>query len=196
MFAAACLSAAVLAGAVGLGARATDPPRKPVVVSDPSGRAVDPFAASEGSAAVVLLFASVDCPISNRYAPTVQRLHAEYSAKNVAFWLVYPNPSDTADAVREHVRAFGYPVRALLDPRHELVARARVLVTPEAAIFDRAGRLVYHGRIDNRYVSFGVERPAATEHDVAQTLSAVLAGRGVSKDTAPAIGCYIADFVQ
>lgn len=190
--AAAC---AALAGGAVARAASANPPRPAVVLRDPAGAAVDPFRASESSAAVVLLFASVECPISNRYAPVVQRLHAEFASKNVAFWLVYPNPADTAEAVREHLRAYGYPVHALLDPRHELVALARVSVTPEAAVFDREGRLAYHGRIDNRYVSFGVERPAATEHDLALALGALLAGRAVPDHPAPAIGCYIADFV-
>lgn len=196
MLAAAWVSAAVLAAGAVLAGAAPDPVRQSVLLRDPSGGTVDPFLASESSAAIVFLFASVDCPISNRYAPIVQRLHGEFAPKNVAFWLVYPNPYDTPDAVRTHVRDYGYPVHALLDPHHELVKLAGVAVTPEAAVFDRARRLVYHGRIDNRYVSFGVERPSATEHELAQSLSAVLEGRAVSTETAPAIGCYIADFVQ
>lgn len=167
-----------------------------VTLRDPDGHAVDPFLASESSAAVVFLFASVDCPVSNRYAPAVQRLHAEYSAKNVTFWLVYPNPTDTPDAVREHLKAYAYPVHALLDPRHELVKLAGVAVTPEAAVFDKAGVLAYHGRIDDKFVSLGVERPAATRHDLADALAAVVAGRKPPEATAPAVGCFIADFVQ
>jgi hypothetical protein len=166
-----------------------------LALRDPDGRLVDPFLAAEQSAAIVFLFASVDCPISNRYAPVVQRLHRTYSAKNVAFWLVYPNPGDTPAAVRQHLEAYGYPVHALLDPRHDLVKLTKVSVTPEAAVFDAARALAYRGRIDNRYVSLGVERPAATQHDLADALVAVLAGTPVPSRPAPAVGCFIADFV-
>jgi hypothetical protein len=171
-------------------------PTPSVTLRDPDGRAVNPFLAAESSAAVVFLFASVDCPVSNRYAPVVQRLHANYAAQNVAFWLVYPNPADTPDAVRDHLKAFGYPVHALLDPRHELVKLTAVTVTPEAAVFDKARVLAYHGRIDDKYVSLGVERPAATKHDLADALAAVLGGRAPTAASAPAVGCFIADFVQ
>ena len=167
-----------------------------VSLRDPDGHPVKPFLAAESSAAIVFLFASVDCPVSNRYAPAVQRLHAEYAPKNVAFWLVYPNPTDTPDAVRDHLKAFGYPVHALLDPRHELVKLTGVIVTPEAAVFDHAGGLAYHGRIDDKYVSLGVERPAATRHDLADALAAVLAGHAPAEASAPGVGCFIADFVQ
>ena len=167
-----------------------------IALKDPDGRLVDPFLAAENSTAIVFLFASVDCPVSNRYAPEVQRLHATFAPRNVAFWLVYPNPGDTPDAVRAHLKDFGYPVHALLDPRHELVKVTRVSITPEAAVFTRAGALAYHGRIDDKFVSLGVERPAATRHDLFDALTAVVAGKAPNEASAPAVGCFIADFVQ
>ena len=163
---------------------------------DVDGRVVDPFRAAEDSRAIVFLFASVDCPISNRYAPVVQRLHNTFASQGVSFWLVYPNPAETPDAIREHVKAFSYPVHALRDPRHELVKVAKVTVTPEAAVYDKRRALVYRGRIDNRYVSLGVERPAATQHDLLDALTATLAGTAVRDATTPAVGCFIADFAQ
>jgi hypothetical protein len=68
-----------------------------------------------------------------------------------------------------------------------------VTVTPEAAVY-AAGRIVYHGRIDDRYVELGLERPAATVHDLDEALGAVLAGRPIARSATPAVGCYIADF--
>jgi hypothetical protein len=187
----ACLLAVVCPGLTSLQAAA---PR--VVLTDVEGRAVDPFLASENSDAVLFLFASVDCPVSNRYAPEVQRLHAAFAPKNVSFWLVYPNPYETAEQVKDHLKAFSYPVHALLDPRHDLVKLARVSITPEAALFDKGRTLAYHGRIDDRFVSLGVERPAATKRDLFDALTAVVAGRHPAVDTAPAVGCFIADFVK
>jgi hypothetical protein len=167
-----------------------------LALKDPDGRLVDPFLAAESSAAIVFLFASVDCPVSNRYAPEVQRLHATFAPRNVAFWLVYPNPNDTPSAVRDHLKAFAYPVHALLDPGHDLVKLTRVSITPEAAVFTRARSLAYHGRIDDRFVSLGVERPAARTHDLSEAIAAVLEGRAPAAASSPAVGCFIADFTQ
>jgi hypothetical protein len=72
-----------------------------------------------------------------------------------------------------------------------LADRARATVTPEAAVFDRSGRLVYHGRIDDRHVDFGVDRPAPTTRDLDDALGALLDGRPVPRASAPAIGCAI-----
>jgi hypothetical protein len=193
--------AAAAAGAVGAGAAAQAVQNAPAAIRpavrllDVDGRVVDPFLAAEQSRAIVFLFASVDCPISNRYAPVVQRLHGTFASQGVSFWLVYPNPAETPDAIRAHVKAFDYPVHALRDPGHELVKLAGVNVTPEAAVFDRQRKLVYRGRIDDRYVSLGVERPAATQHDLQDALSATLESRSVRQASTPAVGCFIADFV-
>jgi hypothetical protein len=167
-----------------------------VRLPDLDNRLVDPFLASESSKAIVFLFASVDCPISNRYAPVVQRLYQTFSPQGVTFWLIYPNPAETPAAIRDHVKAFNYPVHALRDPKHELVKLTNVQVTPEVALFDRSDGLVYHGRIDDRYVSLGVERPSPTRSDLAEALAATLAGSKVKEASTQAVGCFIADFVQ
>lgn len=167
-----------------------------VRLADLDNHLVDPFLAAENSKAIVFLFTSVDCPISNRYAPVVQRLYQTFAVQGVSFWLVYPNPAESPAAIRDHLKAFNYPVHALRDPKHELVKLTSVVVTPEVAVFDRAHTLVYHGRIDDRYVSLGVERPAPTRQDLADALTATLAGTRVREATTQAVGCFIADFVQ
>lgn len=166
-----------------------------VRLRDLDNRFVDPFVAAESSNAIVFLFTSVECPISNRYAPVVQRLQATFAPKGVSFWLVYPNPADSAEAIRKHLKAFAYPVHALRDPDHDLVKLTGVVVTPEAAVYDRGRTLVYHGRLDDRYVNIGIERPAPTRHDLADALTATLAGQRVRDAETQAVGCYIADFL-
>ena len=191
--AAVLVACAVLLAGTGASLRAAPPS---FALKDVDGRLVDPFLAAEGSDAILFLFASVDCPVSNRYAPEVQRLHAAFAPRNVAFWLVYPNPNDTPHAVREHLKAYAYPVHALLDPGPDLVRLAKASITPEAALFDRQRALAYHGRIDDRFVSLGVERPSATKRDLFDALTAVLGGKAPATASAPAVGCFIADFVQ
>lgn len=161
---------------------------------DLDNQLVDPFRAPPRMKAIVFLFVSTDCPISNRYAPEVRRLYQKFSPTGVLFWLVYPNPADSREAIRDHMKAFAYPGRALRDPQHVLVTLAKATVTPEATVFDIGDRIVYHGRIDDRYLALGLERPAATRHDLDDALSAVLAGKPVPQPTTQAVGCFLADF--
>ena len=156
---------------------------------DLSGKTVDPF--REPAKATVLLFLDPECPIANRYAPLIQRLARQYEALGARFWLVYPDPELPAAKILKHLKEFGYTVKALHDPKHVLVRKAKAHVTPEAAVFTSEGKLTYHGRIDDRYVDFGKERAAPTQHDLKEALEACLAGKSPLRETARAVGCYI-----
>ncbi len=160
-------------------------------VRDLAGQPVHPLAVTAGTAATVLVFTAVDCPISDRYAPELQRLRDAYASPGVRFWLVYPNAGEAPAAARAHADAFGYALPVVLDPRGALVDASKVSVTPEAAVFDAVGRLVYHGRIDDRYLDFGLDRPVPTRRDLAEALGSAIGGRRVDVSETRAVGCAI-----
>jgi len=158
---------------------------------DLTGKPADPLK-SGGAQVIVLVFVRTDCPVSNRYAPTIQRLSAEHAGR-AAFWLVYPSKSESADAIRKHERDFGYTIPALRDPQHVLVKESGVEITPEVAVFDASRRLVYHGRIDNLYEDIGRARRTATTHELEDAIAAALGGKSLAADATHAVGCYISD---
>jgi hypothetical protein len=147
--------------------------------------------AGPGVRLIVLIFAASDCPISNRYVPEIARLNREFSSQGVRFWWVFPNPSDAADAVRQHNADFAIHEDSLLDVSQALVKRAQVTITPEAAVFTAGMREIYRGRIDDRYLSIGQERPQARQHDLEAAIAAALAGKPVPQPAGPPIGCSI-----
>ncbi len=162
---------------------------------DLAGRPVDPLQ-THGAKVNVLLFVRTDCPISNRYAPEIQRLYDKFSREGVVFWLVYLDPHESVEVIRKHIKEYGYRLRALRDPQHRLVKMTGVRVTPEAAVFIPKGsesQMVYRGRIDNRYVSFAQERPRPTTHDLESALEAIANGRPVPSPSTRAVGCLISD---
>jgi hypothetical protein len=150
-----------------------------------------PFASA--ARARVFLFVRSDCPITNRYAPELQRLAKEFAGGGAEFWLVYPDPAATARSIRDHVAQYSFPGTALRDPQHQLVKLAHATTAPEAAVFDSQGQLVYHGRIDDRWINPGKSRPAAQTHDLEQAIAAVLAGRRPAQTETHAVGCWLAD---
>jgi hypothetical protein len=163
----------------------------PATGVDLTGKQIDPLHATPGQV-VVLIFIRTDCPISNRYAPTIQRVSASYNGK-VAFWLIYPDKAESSAAIEKHLHEYGYKLPALHDPQHALVRLGQAQVTPEVAVFDPSGRLVYHGRIDNWYVSFGRARPSPTTHELDDAIQAALQDAKPRVATADAVGCYISD---
>jgi hypothetical protein len=162
-------------------------------LQDLDGRPVAALPAAPGEAAV-FVFTSTDCPIANRYAPELRRIHDRFAGGALRFWLVYADPREGPDAIRRHAEAFGYGFAALRDPRHDLVRLAGARVTPEAAVFVGAAagpRLVYRGRIDDRNVSFGRTRPTPKTRDLEDVLLAIGSGKAVEARTTTAIGCAI-----
>ena len=157
-------------------------------VTDLSGQAISPL--KEKAKAVVLVFLSIDCPISNSYAPELGRLNKEFSEKGITFNAVYPNKEESTSDVREHLKKFAINFSALRDPEHELVKAAEVKVTPEVAVFVPDKGLVYHGRIDDRYVELGRARPQATKRDLREVLQAILSDQKF-ESYQKAVGCYI-----
>ena len=160
---------------------------------DLAGHPVDRLA-PPGARAVVLFFTASDCPIASRYIPEIERLDREFSSQGVHFWWVYPNPGDTSEVVRRHQQQFSIHAAVLLDTEQRLTAIAHATITPEVAVLVPTGttwREVYRGRIDNRYVSLGQERPTATRHDLEDALRALIAGRPAPAPGGPPVGCSI-----
>jgi thiol-disulfide isomerase/thioredoxin len=154
------------------------------------GSTADPFQEASGKP-VVLVFVRTDCPVSNRYAPLIQKISSHYEGK-AAFWLVYLGNTASPEKIRQHEGEYGYKLPALRDPQHALVAQAQVQITPEAAVFDSHHQLVYHGRIDNLYEDVGRARPAATTHELDDAIQAALNGKTPPRH-APGVGCFIPD---
>ncbi|MGA9799873.1 MAG: thioredoxin-like domain-containing protein [Terriglobales bacterium] len=158
---------------------------------DLDGRPLNPLQADH-SKIVVLVFLRQDCPISSRYAPTIQQISKRY-ADSASFWLVFPDKTESAGTIHKYLQDYGYQLPVLRDPEHELVKLSHVQVTPEAAVFDRNHQLIYDGRIDDWYRYPGGSRPAPTTHDLDDAIRAAIAGKTVERNEVRGVGCFISD---
>lgn len=152
-----------------------DVPRRPL---DPAGKA--------GS---VLVFYWQDCPVSNGYAPELNRIAA--SRTNFAFYIVQVDAELTAAAAREHARQYQLTMPVLLDPAHRLVKLAGAKVTPEVVVFGKDGQILYRGRIDDSYAAAGKKSAVVKKHDLCDALDAITAGNPIKQKETKAFGCVI-----
>jgi hypothetical protein len=141
--------------------------------------------------ATVLIFVLTDCPISNVFAPEINRICDEYEPKGVGCFLVYVDPEKTDTEIQTHASEYGHARPAIHDLDRALTAKAGATITPEAAVFSPAGEMLYRGRINNLYASLGKARRQPTEHDLRRALDAILADKPVSTPRTQAIGCYM-----
>lgn len=169
-----------------------------IQVRDIDGRPLTPF--RPAGAAAVLFFVATDCPISNAYAPEIQRVCREYAGRGVSCALMYEDvevagaPIGLDDQVRKHLQDYRYEkVPAVVDRGRTVSREARATITPQAVVVDRAGAIRYRGRIDNFYAALGKPRQQVTERDLRGALDALLAGRPVPRPETDAIGCHIVD---
>ena len=158
---------------------------------DLEGKPVDPFAPA--AKVRVFIFVRRDCPVSNRYAPELKRLSDEFAPRGAVFSIVYADPDETSENIRRHLGQYGFPGAVIRDPTHALARRAKATVSPEAAVFSATGKLLYHGRIDNRFVELGKAMASPTRHDLEDAIGAALDDKPQPEASAPAIGCYLAD---
>ena len=163
-------------------------------VLDLDGKPLDPLAG--GGKGTVLIFTRSDCPIANRYAPEVQRLADRFRPPGIAFWLVYVDPEEGPGAIRGHLEEYGYRLPAVRDTEHRLVRLAGARVTPEAAVYSPGGKLVYGGRIDDRYLDYDRKRQTPAKRDLEEALEALIAGGEPEVQRSPAVGCHIADLID
>ena len=139
-----------------------------------------------GKNGTVLIFISVQCPVSNAYNERMQKLAEDYKAKGIAVIGINANASEDAAAVKAHAAEHNLAFTILKDPSNKVADKLGASVTPEAYFLDANNKLLYHGRIDNSRNAAQIETS-----DLRNALDAALGGKPVEKTEARAFGCTI-----
>lgn len=147
------------------------------------------LASLRGKEAVVAVFLSFECPVSNNYTSLLADMARTYASRGVAFVGFCANDDLDAAAVARQARDYQLPFPVFADPRHVAADAFKADVTPEAFVLDRHGILRYRGRIDDGYAARLKKNLHITRHDLRQALDEVLAGKPVSTPATAAIGC-------
>lgn len=142
-----------------------------------------------GKKAVVLFFVGAECPVSNGYSPLMQRMAEKYAPLGVACWAVHCDPTVDAESAAAHAQEYALKFRVVLDPAQVLAEPAGVRVTPEAIVASPEGKVLYRGRIDDRYSSDGKRRDVPRVNDLEAALEAVLAGGEPKVSQTVSFGC-------
>lgn len=169
---------------------------EPVRLVDTAGQTHEPLKSATARKATVIIFTLPDCPIANAYAPEINRLVADYTAKGVGIYLAHVDRDLTAADARKHAADYSLRCPVLLDSQHALVKALGATRTPQAFLLDASGKTVYRGRINNLYADYGQRRQTVTQHDLRNALDAVLVGKPVSQPVTEAIGCHIQTILE
>ena len=168
------------AAGVSLGAVVPD-----FTLPDPEGHE-HTLASLKGKNGTVLIFMATRCPVSNGYNERMEKLATDYAPRGVNVVGINANATEPVDEVRQHAQEKGLTFTILKDAGSHVADRFDAQVTPEAYLLDAAGKLVYHGPIDNAR-----DPEKITSNYLRDAVEAVLSGKPVQKSEAKAFGCSI-----
>lgn len=140
----------------------------------------------------VIVFLSTQCPYVKASEARLNALARAFAGR-VAFVGINSNESES-EARREEglagmkarAAAQGYAFPYLKDEDQSVIKAFGGLCTPDFFLFDGAGKLTYHGRLDDG----GGREEAVTRQELKEALEAVLAGRAPAA-AKPSRGCSI-----
>lgn len=185
---------AAATGALALGVAAGCSSARPFIHHDALHNAIASIAPRER--VVVAIFMATDCPIGNAYQPEIERLRARFEPLGMTFIGVYAEVPLTDEEAREHVNAYGIRYATRIDADCALQRALGVRVVPEAVVLDEADssgnrRVLYQGRIDDRWIERGARRASATKHDLEDALTSIAAGSEPRVIRTIAVGCTL-----
>src|SRR5512140_2777752 len=159
---------------------------------DPSGILVS-LADFKDASALLVVFMCNHCPYVKHIRDGLARLAREYHPRGVATVVINSNevanyPADSPAKMAVEAASAGYVFPYLYDETQAVAKAYRAACTPDLYLFDKEQRLVYRGQFDDSRPGNGLP---VTGKDVRAALEAVLAGKAVSPNQKPSIGCNI-----
>jgi thiol-disulfide isomerase/thioredoxin len=137
----------------------------------------------------VILVLAPDCPISQKYIPTIKALHQVFKDK-VDFVGIFPGYFNKEE-VSAFAEEYGLSFPWYIDREMSAVAALKATVTPEAFLLTPDMQCRYSGAIDNWFYELGKYRQTVTDAYLKDAIEAVLSGTPVKTTQTQAIGCII-----
>ena len=140
--------------------------------------------------ACVVVFTTVECPLSQRYLPRLKELAAEFASQEVQFVAINVGADDSVMQMAWQAMESGAEFPFVKDFDGQCVRALGATRTPEAVVLDAERKIRYRGRIDDQF-RLGGAKPAVERDDLKEAITDVLAGAKVRIEETPVDGCAI-----
>ena len=189
----------ILFGLIGLTAfRLEDPlpigaalPKADVQLQDVSGKMIS-LNQSMQSNGLLVMFSCNSCPVVIENQQRTLAVGNYAMSKEIGVVLLNSNEggrngSESLDAMKEYASSQGYRFRYAVDKNNELADAFGANRTPECFLFDKQGKLVYHGANDDNPQDAGsVQR----EH-LKVAIDELVSGKNITTKKTRSVGCSI-----
>lgn len=162
----------------------------PVKVKDVvSGEEIDlsKILAKDGTKGAVVFFTSTKCPVAVSYEERTSELAVKYAA-SVPFLALNANSTEDAASQTAYAKEKGFKFHVATDDGSKIAKEIGASCTPEYYLIDKAGKVVYHGPLDDS------QDPAqVSAKHLADAIEAVIAGKAIPEaaQELPPSGCKI-----
>ena len=146
-----------------------------------------------GKKALLVMFICRHCPYVQHVKGELARLGTDYAAKDVGIVAISANDAtsyadDAPNQLANMATELGFTFPFCYDESQQIAKAYTAACTPDLFLFDANRKLVYRGQLDDSRP--GNNKPI-TGKDLRAAIDAVLAGKSVSQDQKPSVGCNI-----
>jgi peroxiredoxin len=146
-----------------------------------------------GKKGLLVMFICVHCPYVKHIEKGLAALGRDYADKPIGIVAISSNdaenfPEDNPAGLKRQAQKQGFVFPYLYDETQAVAHAYKAACTPDIYLFDADLRLVYRGQFDSSRPSKEIP---VTGEDLRAAMDAVLAGKPVSGDQRPSIGCDI-----
>jgi peroxiredoxin len=151
---------------------------------------LDSFA---GKAALLVMFLCRHCPYVQHVQGAITKIGQDYADTGLGIIGISSNdpaayPDDAPARLKELAERLAWRFPFCFDESQEVAKAYRAACTPDFYLFDAQRRLVYRGQLDDSRP--GNNKPV-NGLDLRAAIDAVLAGKSVTGNQKPSIGCSI-----
>jgi peroxiredoxin len=148
---------------------------------------------ASGPKGLLVMFICRHCPFVKHLEKSLAQLGHDYQGKGVGIVAISSNdaagyPEDSPSSLAQQAKTLGFTFPYLYDETQAVARAYDATCTPDFFLFDSGLKLVYRGQFD-------ASRPGndipVTGNDLRAALDAVIAGKPVSLEQRPSIGCNI-----
>jgi hypothetical protein len=141
--------------------------------------------------AVVIMTQGNGCQIVRSTVPTLKALRDKYQSQGVEFLMLNSNLQDTREAIAKESAEFDYQIPIMTDDTQLIGESLGETRTAEVYVINpKSWKLMYHGPVDDR-LSYGTQRPQASNHYLDDALTAVLSDGAVKVASSQSAGCLV-----
>ena len=166
-------------------------PKADIKLKDITGQEITLKSAMKENGLLVM-FSCNTCPVVVKNQSRAKEICQYSLTKNVGVVVLNSNEAnrsdeESLDAMKTYAKSQAYNWYYAVDKNNELADAFGANRTPECFLFDKSGKLVYHGAIDDN----PTDASSVNRHHLKEAINELLNGKDVSVKETKSVGCNI-----